>query len=88
MNLDDFVGDRKTVSAATRDLRAHLRSSAPFARRFQSESFCCRWPTVVGAGNVYRHEYEVLDDTLVWHTIQHGLATLRHVTDAELKRLP
>ncbi len=26
---------------------------------------------VAAAGNVYRHEYEGVDDTLLWHTIQH-----------------
>ena len=43
-------------------------------------------PAVAAAGNVYRHEYEVVDDGLVWHTIQHGLTSLRDASAEELQR--
>ena len=45
------------------------------------------WPAVAAAGNVYRHEYDVVDDALVWHTVQHGLAPLKEVAQVEIRRL-
>jgi len=35
---------------------------------------------------VYRHEYEGVDETLVWQTASQGLADLRKVCEAELER--
>ena len=44
------------------------------------------WTAIAAAGNVYRHEYEAVDETLIWHTVQHDLATLRNVTVFEFDR--
>jgi uncharacterized protein with HEPN domain len=44
------------------------------------------WAAVASAGNVYRHEYEAVDDSLIWRTASHGLDPLRAVTAAELDR--
>jgi uncharacterized protein with HEPN domain len=38
-------------------------------------------------GNVYRHEYDVVDDAMVWHTIQNELEPLRKVSVYELHQL-
>lgn len=45
------------------------------------------WADVAAAGNVYRHEYEAVDETLIWYTIRHGLAALRSVASEEFLRL-
>ena len=87
MTLDDFVGDRKTVYAVTRALEIISEAARRLPDDFKANQPAVDWPAVAAAGNVYRHEYEVVDDALVWHTIQHGLATLRDVTEAALKRL-
>jgi hypothetical protein len=39
------------------------------------------------AGNVYRHEYEAVDETLIWHTVRHDLAALRSLANEEFLRL-
>jgi hypothetical protein len=43
---------------------------------------------IAAAGIIYRHEYEAVDEALVWHTIQRDLAALRSVAEEELLRLP
>jgi uncharacterized protein with HEPN domain len=43
------------------------------------------WGAVAAAGNVYRHEYEAVDEKLLWHTVQTGLDALRQVALAELE---
>ena len=45
------------------------------------------WAAIAAAGNVYRHEYEAVDQVLIWHTVQHDLAALRTVSDEEVRRL-
>jgi uncharacterized protein with HEPN domain len=44
------------------------------------------WAAIAAAGNVYRHEYEAVDEALIWHTVQHDLATLRKVAVVEFDR--
>ena len=44
------------------------------------------WVTVAAAGNVYRHEYEGVDATLIWHTVRHSLSELRTAAAMELER--
>jgi uncharacterized protein with HEPN domain len=45
------------------------------------------WAAVAAAGNVYRHEYDGVDEKLIWHTIRHDLGALRDAAGAELERL-
>ena len=85
--FDTFRADRRTVYAVTRALEIISEAS----RRLPAE-FMCRhpeidWPAVSAAGNVFRHEYDSVDETLVWHTALHDLDTLRVVVEAELLRL-
>ena len=44
------------------------------------------WLAVAAAGNVYRHEYESVDETQLWYTIQRELADLREAVISELKK--
>ena len=44
------------------------------------------WAAVAAAGNIYRHEYDTVDEALIWQTAHHGLGTLRVVCIEELKR--
>jgi uncharacterized protein with HEPN domain len=86
MTLEDFVCDRKTVYAVTRALEIISEAARRLPNDFKANHPAVDWPAVAAAGNVYRHEYEAVDDGLVWHTIQHGLARLRNVSDTELQR--
>ena len=86
MTLEDFVRDRKTVYAVTRALEIISEAARRLPDDFKANHSAIDWPAVAAAGNVYRHEYEMVDDGLVWHTIQHGLASLRDVSDRELDR--
>ena len=45
------------------------------------------WIAVAAAGNVYRHEYEGVDERLIWRTVRHDLAELRDVAPIELDRI-
>ena len=42
---------------------------------------------IAASGNVYRHEYETVDDALIWHTAKHSLNELDAAVRVELDRL-
>jgi uncharacterized protein with HEPN domain len=44
------------------------------------------WVAIAAAGNVYRHEYEAVDEALIWHTVRYDLAALHGVATAEFDR--
>ena len=35
------------------------------------------WNEMAGAGNVYRHKYETVDEAMIWHTMRHDLEARR-----------
>ena len=77
-----------------------LRRSAPIEKRFMLLRVPGRarrlpddlkdrhpeidWAAAAAARNVYRHEYEVVDELQLWNTVQHELSALRRVVIAEL----
>ena len=83
----EFTCDRKTVYAVTRALEIISEASRRLPDELKNRHPEINWPAVAAAGNVYRHEYEVVDEALVWHTVQHGLAGLRKVVVAEAQRV-
>ena len=44
------------------------------------------WVAIAAAGNVYRHEYEGVDEALVWYTVRNGTQLLRKMAVEELAR--
>ena len=43
------------------------------------------WPEMAAAGNVYRHDYEDVQQRLVWGTVHRRLPELLAVVELELK---
>jgi len=42
----------------------------------------------MGAGNVYRHDYDNVAEEIVWRTVQNNLAPLLAAVESELARFP
>jgi uncharacterized protein with HEPN domain len=45
------------------------------------------YAAVAAAGNIYRHEYEAVDEAQIWHMVQRDLMELKKVATEELDRL-
>jgi uncharacterized protein with HEPN domain len=45
------------------------------------------WAAIAASGNVYRHEYEVVDESLVWYTARNGTEALRRMATVEMELL-
>jgi uncharacterized protein with HEPN domain len=86
MTFQEFVHDRKTVYAVTRALEIISEASRRLPEELKNRHPEVDWVGAAAAGNVYRHEYEAVDDALLWHTVQHDLTPLQEVARAELGR--
>ncbi len=86
MDLDAFAADRKTLYAVVRALEIVSEAVRRLPVELKDRHPGIDWIAVAAAGNVYRHEYEVVDENLIWHTVRQDLAALRSVAAAELER--
>ena len=87
MTFAAYVRDRKTIYAVTRALEIISEASRRLPGRLKARYPTIDWPGMAAVGNIYRHAYDVVDNTLVWHTIQYDLAPLRVVIVYELSRI-
>lgn len=87
MDFAAFTGDRKTVYAVVRALEIVSEASRRLPAALKDRHPSVDWIAVAAAGNIYRHEYEGVDEELIWHTVKHDLTDLRNVAAVELERL-
>ena len=88
MDRDDFAADRKTLYAVVRALEIISEATRRLPAELKDRHPGIDWVAVTAAGNVYRHEYEGVDENLIWHTVRHDLGELRAVAAAELEQQP
>ncbi len=86
MDLATFGADRTTRYAVVRALEVVSEASRRLPPEIKNRRPEIDWP-VAAAGNVYRHDYDEVDEKLIWHTVRHDLSALRAAAAAELKRL-
>lgn len=86
LSLDDFLNDRKTFYAVIRALEVISEASRRLPESFKEKHPEIPWTDIAGAGNVYRHNYEEVLETMVWQTVQHSLTALEKVVQEELDR--
>ncbi len=85
MDLAEFSRDRRTIYAVTRALEIISEASRRLPEELKQRHPEIDWVAIAAAGNVYRHEYEGVDEAQLWETVQHELVTLRQVAAAELE---
>jgi uncharacterized protein with HEPN domain len=84
-DLDGFLGDAKTFYGATRCLEIISEASRRLTPAFKARFPGIPWKDVAGSGNIYRHDYENVQELRVWKTIHEALPALRAVVDATLQ---
>ena len=87
MDFEDFVSNLQTLYAVTRALEIISEASRRLPDDLKSRHSNLDWIAIAAAGNVYRHEYETVDDALIWHTVKHSLDELGYAVRVELERL-
>jgi len=87
LSLDEFLVDRRTVYAVTRCLEIISEASRRLSPELKSRHPHIRWKGMAGAGNVYRHNYELVLDKAIWDTVHESLEPLLAVVEEELRRI-
>ena len=82
-----FVADTKTVYAVVRALEIVSEATRKLPPELKARYPQIDWPAISASGNVYRHEYEVVDESLIWYTAQNGVEALRRMATVELESL-
>jgi len=73
-DFDAFRADRRTIYAVVRALEIISEASRRLPGDLLERHPEIDWAAVAAAGNVFRHEYEAVDESLVWHACRHDLA--------------
>lgn len=78
---------QKTVYAVVRALEIVSEASRRLPIEIKDRHPEIDWMAVAAAGNIYRHEYDGVDEKLIWHTVRNDLGVLRGAAVIELTRL-
>ena len=87
LELEDFLADDKTFYATTRCLEIISEASRRLSPEIKAHFPDIPWRDVAGSGNIYRHDYEDVQERRVWATIHSALPALRVAMDAALSGL-
>jgi uncharacterized protein with HEPN domain len=87
MSYEQFRTDLRTRYAVVRALEIISEASRRLPAELKKRHPHIDWPALAAVGNVYRHEYDVIDDRLVWESIGRRLPELKAVVDEERRRL-
>ena len=86
LDLDRFIGDRKSFAAASRMLEIISEASRHLDRAVTERHPEIPWRSVRDVGNYIRHDYDNVAETFVWSVIANQLPLLLEATLAEIER--
>lgn len=85
LDFAGFLQDRKTVYAVVRALEIISEASRRLPTDLRDRHREVDWTAIAAAGNIYRHEYDAVEEDLIWHTVQ-NLGALREIAWRERER--
>ncbi len=77
MTYADFLADRKTQDAVTRNIEIIGEAARSLSAQFKEEHPDIPWEEIVGMRNVIVHEYFGILPDVVWDVIENELPPLR-----------
>lgn len=86
LDLAAFSADRKTFYAVVRCLEIVSEASRRLTPEMQARQAHLPWRQMAAVGNVYRHEYHLIEVEMVWKAVQEALPLLLNAVEAELAR--
>ena len=86
LSLEQFEADPKSVYAVTRCLEIISEASRRLSDDVKARHSHLDWKEMAGAGNVYRHGYQIVRADILWRTVHDFLPPLLTVVERELKR--
>jgi uncharacterized protein with HEPN domain len=77
MSYDDFLADRKTQDAVTRNIEIIGEAARALPEDFKERHAGIPWSEIVAMRNVIVHQYFGILPEVVWDVIRNELPTLR-----------
>lgn len=85
MTAREFAADRRTFYAVTRCLEIISEAARRLDDHVRARHSEIPWRAVMGSGNIYRHDYDDVAETLVWRTVNDSLPALLAAVERELQ---
>ena len=83
LSLAQFKDSDLNFYAVTRALEIISEASRRLPDSFRQKHARLPWKQIMGIGNILRHDYDSVVETVVWETVHQHLAPLLEVVDAE-----
>ena len=87
LSEEAFEADRRTFYAVTRCLEIISEAARRLSPALRDRHPELPWRAIMGVGNVYRHDYDNVDEQQVWHTVNASLPPLLAVVECEIAGL-
>ncbi len=87
MNGEAFAESSLTRDAVERCFGRISEAAAKLGTHMDARYPSISWIDVRALGNVLRHEYDEVDEELMWRMIESDLGPLRDACEAELRRV-
>jgi uncharacterized protein with HEPN domain len=87
LSYEAFASDIRTFYAVTRCLEIISEAARHLPPDLRDRHPDQPWRAIMGAGNVYRHNYDNVAEEFVWRTVQQSLEPLLAAVETEIARL-
>jgi uncharacterized protein with HEPN domain len=84
LDIDGLRSDVRTLYAVIRSLEIISEASRHLPTEMKDKFPIVPWPKIAGAGNIYRHEYQITRVDVIWETVKVGLDELERAVTKEL----
>jgi uncharacterized protein with HEPN domain len=85
LTFEAFKEDRKTFYAVTRALEIISEAARRLPDELRARHPALPWRAIMGAGNIYRHNYDNVLETYVWQTLHDRLPELVAAVTQEIE---
>lgn len=86
LDFDQFAAGERTFLATSHCLEIISEASRRLPNEVKARHPHIEWRRMAAAGNIYRHEYDVVETELVCNTLQKALPPLQTAMNEELNR--
>lgn len=84
LSYEAFAASRLTFYATTRALEIVSEAARRLSPALRNRHSSLPWKQIMGIGNVLRHDYDDVQESMIWMTVQDHLGPLLAAVEAEL----
>ena len=86
LTFEEFKRDRKCVYAVVRCLEIISEAVRRLPAEIEQRYPHLPWRNMRAAGNLYRHQYDDVSESILWKTLDTGLTSLEDMARTEIQR--